>query len=541
MIEPHTTMSASFQSLHIIRPILQALNEEGYTHPTPIQVSAIPVVLSKRDLLASAQTGTGKTAAFAIPILQLLENDANISRKERHIKCLILTPTRELAIQIGDSFAAYGRHLRLRATVIYGGVSQGKQTAVLRKGVDILIATPGRLLDLMNQGFIDLRSLKIFVLDEADRMLDMGFINDIHKILHEVPKKRQTLFFSATLPAPIVKLADGMLNEPKFIEVAPVEATAERIVQSLYYVEKMKKQELLIHILKDESITSVLIFTRTKHGADVLARVLGRHGITAESIHANKAQNTRQRALNNFKQGVTRALVATDIAARGIDVDNLEYVINYEIPNVPETYVHRIGRTGRAGARGVALAFCDPSEKSYIRDIEKLMGKKIHVMLEHPFASKSTHAPQDARTVSPNIKSESKTIIRSTIHHTKKEKTHESSPRRVLSPGEREWKSSKRQERRHRERPFDKNRTKKTSESRDKRGFDARENTNDTTLRREEHRFKKRTIEEPRHREESKKQFERTSKPFVKKEKRNKPNPYSGIPKGKGLRKRRRR
>lgn len=568
----------TFKSLHLIDPILKSLEEEGYTTPTPIQEQSIPIVLSKKDLLASAQTGTGKTAAFAIPILQLLEKGTNKADKHIKIRCLVLTPTRELAVQIGDSFEAYGRHLEIYGTVVYGGVSQGRQTSALRRGVDVLIATPGRLLDLMNQGFVDLRSLEIFVLDEADRMLDMGFINDINKILKEVPKKRQTLFFSATMPAPIVKLADAMLHEPKFVEVQPAESTAERIVQTLYYVDKMKKQELLIHILQDEGIMSALVFTRTKHGADVVVKVLERNRITAEAIHGNKAQNTRQRALDNFKAGRTRVLVATDIAARGIDVDHLEYVINFEIPNVPETYVHRIGRTGRAGASGVALSFCDQSEKAFIRDIEKLMGKKIHVMLEHPFASKGAQVVKAGAAKEPeHKKKESSHKPKSEPRHEKREKPYapkgehrgdkktsfapkperefrgdkkpndisrpeskeslEKKVERLLSPGEREWKSSKRAERREQAaNPFDRKKKKHPSKSERERHFEPRGPAGPTAPARGGNRFEKRTTEEPRPGREPQREF---AKPFAPKGKKNRPNPYSGVPKGKGIKKRR--
>jgi ATP-dependent RNA helicase RhlE len=392
-----------FQDLGIIEPILRALHEEGYRTPTPIQQQAIPIVLQGKDLLGVAQTGTGKTAAFAVPILQLLSaNSHSLAPKgkkvgvkgRKHIRCLILTPTRELAVQIEESFEAYGRHLGISSLVIFGGVKQGAQTSALHRGVDIVVATPGRLLDLMDQGFVDLRHVEIFVLDEADRMLDMGFVRDVRDIIAELPENRQTLFFSATMPAAIVSLAGDILDHPVKISITPPATTVDMIRQSLYYVEKSKKPDLLLQILEDKSIRSALVFTRTKRGADVVARTLERNRINAEAIHGNKAQNARQRALTNFKAQKTRVLVATDIAARGIDVDDLEYVINYEIPNVPETYVHRIGRTGRAGASGTALSFCSPDEKPFIRDIEKLTGKKIPVAHDHPFAkSDRTHEP----------------------------------------------------------------------------------------------------------------------------------------------------
>ena len=373
-----------FKSLNIIDPILKALIEEGYTIPTPIQIQAIPLVLQGSDLLGSAQTGTGKTAAFAIPILQILSADKTWYKKKR-IRSLIVTPTRELAIQIDESFKAYGRHTGLRSTVIFGGVNQNPQTSALRNGVDIVVATPGRLLDLINQGHLTLRDVEILVLDEADRMLDMGFIHDVRKLLTLVPKKRQTLLFSATMPAEIVKLSSTILTNPARVSVAPVSSTVDIIKQYVYYVDKGNKNALLVEVLKDPQIKTALVFTRTKHGADKVVKVLQKHNIKAEAIHGNKAQNARQRALTNFKAQTTRILVATDIAARGIDVDDLEYVINYEISNIPETYVHRIGRTGRAGAKGTAIAFCDAEEKEYLRDVEKLISKRISVINDHPF------------------------------------------------------------------------------------------------------------------------------------------------------------
>lgn len=367
-----------FRSLDIIEPILKAVEEEGYTTPTPIQAEAIPIVLQGTDLLGCAQTGTGKTAAFAIPILQLLSANKFFG-KNKKIRSLIVTPTRELAIQIEESFRAYGRHTGLTCTVLFGGVNQKPQTAALQKGVDILVATPGRLLDLMNQGFLTLRDVEIFVLDEADRMLDMGFIHDVKKLLAALPKNKQTLFFSATMPPEIVKLANSILHNPVKVSVTPDSSTVEIIQQSLFFVDKGNKSALLLEILKNPQIKTALVFTRTKHGANTVVKILLKHNISAEAIHGNKAQTARQRALANFKDQTTRILVATDIAARGIDVDDLQYVINYEIPNIPETYVHRIGRTGRAGAEGTAYSFCDAEEKDYIRDIEKLISKKIPV------------------------------------------------------------------------------------------------------------------------------------------------------------------
>jgi ATP-dependent RNA helicase RhlE len=375
----------SFESLNLIEPIRRALKMEGYVKPTPIQVSAIPIVLQSRDLLACAQTGTGKTAAFAIPILQMLHGEQNREQGRRTIKTLVLTPTRELAIQVSESFIAYGRFTGLRTAVVFGGVSQKNQTDALRGGVDILVATPGRLLDLMNQGFVSLQNLKFFVLDEADRMLDMGFIHDIRRVLAHLPAQRQSLFFSATMPPEIVQLAGKILTRPEKVEVTPVSSTVDTIRQAVYHVVKENKRSLLIHLLKGETIETALVFTRTKHGADRVAKDLNRAGIQAEAIHGNKSQNHRQRALNNFKLKRTRVLVATDIAARGIDVEELSHVINFELPNVPETYVHRIGRTGRAGASGVALSFCDSEEKAYLRDIHKLIAQTIPVVDDHPY------------------------------------------------------------------------------------------------------------------------------------------------------------
>jgi len=377
----------NFEQLNLIAPLLDALREEGYTQPTPIQEQAIPIVLQEGDLLGCAQTGTGKTAAFSVPILQLLHQRPRTVRDAKAIRCLILTPTRELAIQIDESIAAYGRHTRLRHTVIFGGVSQKAQTDALAKGIDILVATPGRLLDLMQQGFITLAHIEIFVLDEADRMLDMGFIHDVRKVIAKLPARRQSLFFSATMPPEIMQLADTILTKPQKVAVTPPSTTAEAIDQSLFYVEKNDKRSLLLHLIREHNIPSALVFTRTKHGADRVAKDLVRAGIKAEAIHGNKSQNARQRALSNFKSGATRILVATDIAARGIDVEKLSHVINYEIPNIPETYVHRIGRTGRAGADGVAFSFCDTEERAYIRDIHKLTAIQIPVIHDHPFVS----------------------------------------------------------------------------------------------------------------------------------------------------------
>lgn len=396
-----------FTDLKIIKPILDALQKEGYEKPTPIQQKAIPSILEKRDLLGTAQTGTGKTAAFAIPILQNLTERQG--PKSNHIKALILTPTRELAIQIEESFSAYGKNLPLRKLVIFGGVKQSSQEAALRRGVDILVATPGRLLDFIAQGIISLKNLEIFVLDEADRMLDMGFVHDVKRIIKLLPQRRQTLFFSATMPTEIQKLSDSILQNPVKVEVTPVSSTAETIKQSVYFVQKEDKLGLLTHILKDHVSDSVLVFSRTKHGADKIARALQANHISAEAIHGNKSQNARQNALNNFKSGKTRILVATDIAARGIDIDELKYVVNFELSDVPETYVHRIGRTGRAGAEGTSISFVDGLDLLNLKSTEKLIGIKIPIVKDHPFhtdnlvAQKrdSNNKPSGARTDRP--------------------------------------------------------------------------------------------------------------------------------------------
>ncbi len=379
----------AFKKLDLIDPILKALSNEGYTTPTPIQAQSIPLILEERDLLGCAQTGTGKTAAFAIPILQLLYKNKSEERGPHKIKVLVLTPTRELAIQINESFAAYGKYTGLIHTVIFGGVSQLNQTNTLRKGVDILVATPGRLLDLIGQGFIDLKFLKIFVLDEADRMLDMGFIHDVKRIITKLPEKRQTLFFSATMPPEIQKLANVLLTKPAKVEVTPASSTVDAIKQGLYHVDKSNKPALLLHLLKDEDIVTALVFTRTKHGADKVVKFLHRNEITAAAIHGNKSQNARQHALSSFKSGNLRVLVATDIAARGIDIDDLSHVINFELPNVAETYVHRIGRTGRAGNTGIAISFCDTDERSELKDIQKLIGINISIIHNHPYVLSS--------------------------------------------------------------------------------------------------------------------------------------------------------
>ncbi|QNL50721.1 DEAD/DEAH box helicase [Olivibacter sp. SDN3] len=375
----------SFKELDLIPPLLKALDEEGYQSPTPIQQQAIPVVLKGSDLLGCAQTGTGKTAAFSLPILQQLSQQ---SSKDKGVKALILTPTRELAVQIDQSIDTYGKFLSLKHQVVFGGVNINTQIAALRKGTDVLVATPGRLLDLINQRVVSLSAITHFVLDEADRMLDMGFIHDIKKLIALLPVKRQTLFFSATMPPEIAKLAHTILKNPIRVEVTPVSSTAEKISQFVYAVEKTNKPKLLVHLLKTEVKDHVLVFTRTKYGADRLVKTLNKHRIEALAIHGNKSQNARQNALNAFKSGKLKVLIATDIAARGIDVDELKYVINFDLPNEPETYVHRIGRTGRAGARGQALSFCDVEERAYLQDISNLINQVIPVNNEHPYPVK---------------------------------------------------------------------------------------------------------------------------------------------------------
>jgi len=385
----------TFQELNLAEHILNALKAEGYTIPTPIQEQAIPVILQGKDVFGCAQTGTGKTAAFAIPIIQILYPKIKNNKGFKYIKALVLTPTRELATQIDESFASYSKHTGLKHDVVFGGVSQFPQVASLKNGTDVLIATPGRLLDLMNQGYVNLEDLQFFVLDEADRMLDMGFIHDIKKIIKHLPKERQTLFFSATLPPQISTLAHSLLHHPVKIEVTPVSTTAENVEQSIYMVAKNDKSSLLVHLLQEKGINRTLVFTRTKHGADKIARHLNHANIRAEALHGNKSQNARERALDNFKSGRLKVLVATDIASRGIDIDDLSHVINFDLPNIPETYVHRIGRTGRAGNNGIAFSFCDSEERAYLKDINKITAQSIPVIKEHPYIlSEEVTAPQ---------------------------------------------------------------------------------------------------------------------------------------------------
>jgi ATP-dependent RNA helicase RhlE len=383
-----------FQQLGLIPPIAQAVAQEGYVQPTPIQVKAIPHVLAGRDLLGLAQTGTGKTAAFALPILQRLSHLAS-GHGHRHIRCLVLTPTRELASQIGDSFATYGKHLPLRCTVIFGGVGDSPQERALRSRRAIVVATPGRLLDLVGQRVIDLSRVEILVLDEADRMLDMGFIHDVRKIVALLPKTRQTLFFSATMPREAQELADRLLHDPETVAVAPPATTVEKVEQEMFLVEKADKRHLLVDVLRDSAMKRVLVFSRTKHGANRIAEHLVKAGVHAEAIHGNKSQNARERALANFKAGKIRVLVATDIAARGIDIDDVTHVVNFDVPEVPETYVHRIGRTARAGAGGMAMTFVDAEERVDWRNILKLTRQDIPVVDGHPYES---HVPMGAVT-----------------------------------------------------------------------------------------------------------------------------------------------
>ena len=384
-----------FEELKISEPIFRALQEEKYSTPTPIQEQAIPHILSRKDVMGSAQTGTGKTAAFAIPIIQLLEQERTKKKGAHKIKALVITPTRELAIQIGESFSTYGRHTDIKNTVIYGGVNQHGQTEALRRGIDVLVATPGRLLDLMNQGFISLEDIEYFVLDEADRMLDMGFIHDIRKIIARLPEKRQSLFFSATMPKNIMELSRQILHKPVKVEVSPESSAAETVQHYMYYTNKSNKKNLLLHILKNQDIDQVLLFSRTKHGADRIARNLKNKRIHTAAIHGDKSQNQRQKSLQQFKDGDVRVLVATDIAARGLDIDSLRYVINYDLPNVAETYVHRIGRSGRAGEEGTAISLCEPEENAYLKDIEKLIDQKIEKVDDNPYPQ--TERPMNAQ------------------------------------------------------------------------------------------------------------------------------------------------
>ena len=388
----------TFQDLNLAAPLLKAVEEAGYTHPTPIQEQSIPILLEGNDLLGCAQTGTGKTAAFSLPILHHLLQENPTSGKRR-IRTLVITPTRELALQIAESFTQYAKHTGIRNTVIFGGVKQGNQVRALKNGVDVLVATPGRLLDLMNQGYISLKDLQYFVLDEADQMLDMGFIHDIKKVIAAIPKERQSLFFSATMPPAIVELSSKILGKYEQVTIQPEQATAERVEQEVYYVHKRSKNELLAHLIKQKEMEAVLVFSRTKHGANKIVKFLEKAGVNSAAIHGNKSQTARQKALAEFKDGKLTALVATDIAARGIDISALPWVINYDLPNVPETYVHRIGRTGRAGFSGTAISFCNGEEREFLRDIQKLIGQRLPIVEDHPFTEGAAEMPAPGESV----------------------------------------------------------------------------------------------------------------------------------------------
>ena len=395
----------TFKELHLINNIQQALEDEGYENPTPIQEQAIPEVLAEKDLVACAQTGTGKTAAFAIPIIQLIHQIVGSAKKTKRIRTLVITPTRELAIQIGESFNTYAKYTNIKTLVIFGGVNQVPQVDQLKKGIDVLVATPGRLLDLYKQGFIDLNHVHQLVLDEADQMLDMGFINDVKKIIKLTPDNRQTLLFSATMPVAIRELADTFLKQPKYVSVTPISSTAEKVTQKVYFVDKSDKRNLLYHLIRNEGLKNVLVFTRTKHGADNVVKALKKHGVEAGAIHGDKSQNARQRVLESFKNQEIPVLVATDIAARGIDIESLPFVINFDIPNISETYVHRIGRTGRAGNSGLAISFCGKDEKAYWTDIEKLIRMKIKVVADHPYPWKDEVKTEGAK---PDLRNKNK-------------------------------------------------------------------------------------------------------------------------------------
>ncbi len=398
-----------FEDFNLIKNLQTAIDEMGYKTPTPIQQQAIPIILNEEDLVGTAQTGTGKTGAFAIPIINYLHRLVSSSKRVKRIRTLVLTPTRELAIQVADNFELYSKYTNIKTLVIYGGVSQVPQVSTLKSGADVLVATPGRLLDLHKQGFIDLNHLHHLVLDEADLMLDMGFINDVKKIIKLTPEQRQTLLFSATMPMAIRELADAFLRNPKYVSVAPVSSAADMVQQKVYLVEKENNRKLLLHILQNENLKNILIFTRTKGGADNVARFLKKNNITAEAIHGDKSQSARQRVLNSFKNKEVDVLVATDVASRGIDIDSLPYVINYELPNVPETFVHRIGRTGRAGNQGVAISFCGKDEKNYLQDIEKLIRKKIKVVEDHPFPwGENSEATEKQSSQAPHNNSKGK-------------------------------------------------------------------------------------------------------------------------------------
>jgi ATP-dependent RNA helicase RhlE len=416
-----------FEDLSLSNSIQRAVHEEGYTSPTPIQQQAIPHILAGKDLVGCAQTGTGKTAAFAIPIIHNLHRIVGSSKKTKQIRCLVVTPTRELAVQIGESFDTYGKYTNLRQLTIFGGVSQVPQVDQLKKGVDILIATPGRLLDLHKQGFIDFDHLHFLVLDESDLMLDMGFINDVRKIVKLVPTNRQTLLFSATMPMAIRELADTFLNKPEYVSVTPVSSTAEIIEQQIYFVDKTDKRALLYHLIRNENLSNVLVFVRTKHGADNVVKALKKHGVNAEAIHGDKSQTARQRVLDHFKNKEISVLVATDIAARGIDIESLPYVINFDLPNIPETYVHRIGRTGRAGNGGISISFCSKDEEPYWKDIQKLIKVTVKTMKDHPYPWKDEAPDPDAK---PDLRNKKKPEGKNTNNNSRKSEASKKNKKR---------------------------------------------------------------------------------------------------------------
>ncbi len=391
----------NFTDFNLVRNLQEAIEDIGYQKPTPIQAQAIPIILAEKDIVGTAQTGTGKTAAFAIPVINYLHRMVSNSKRKKKIRALVLTPTRELAIQVAENFENYAKYTKIKTLVIFGGVSQVPQVNTLKEGTDVLVATPGRLLDLHKQGHIQLDNLHQLILDEADLMLDMGFINDVKKVIKLTPDNRQTLLFSATMPMAIRELADTFLKDPKYVSVAPVSSASDIVKQQVYLVEKEHKRKLLLHLIQTQNLKNVLIFTRTKGGANNVAKFLQKNNITAEAIHGDKSQNTRQRVLNNFKDKEVDVLVATDVASRGIDIDLLPFVINYDLPNVSETYVHRIGRTGRAGNEGLAISFCGKDEKSYLQDIEKLIRKKIKVVADHPYPWTDSPDKQQSTKIAP--------------------------------------------------------------------------------------------------------------------------------------------
>lgn len=397
-----------FEDLNLINQLQQAIADVGYESPTPIQQQAIPLIIAGNDLVGCAQTGTGKTAAFAIPIINNIHPIVGAAKKVKYIRTLVVTPTRELAVQIAQNFDAYAKYTNIRTITIFGGVNQKPQVDQLKSGVDVLVATPGRLLDLYKQGFINLNNLHQLVLDEADQMLDMGFINDVKKIVKLTPDNRQTLLFSATMPLPIRELADTFLTKPEYVSVAPISSTAEKVAQQVYFVEKSDKSKLLYHLIRNEKLNNVLVFTRTKHGADNVVKSLKKHGVESGAIHGDKSQNARQRVLDAFKNKEIPVLVATDIAARGIDIESLPYVINFDLPNIPETYVHRIGRTGRAGNSGLAISFCGKDELPYLKDIEKLIRLKIKVIDGHPYPHTQETAESKANPPKPDLRNKNK-------------------------------------------------------------------------------------------------------------------------------------